>query len=142
MIGALIIKRMIRGAFQALNRHDIDTFLKNWHDDGTFIYPSDIMVSGTHEGKTAIRSWFENFFDLFPTIEFTVKHVAVKNIFDVTGSNVAIAEWDIKVTKKDGFSAANSGVSVIVTRMGKVIYVKDYIFDTGEVWRKGWGAEP
>lgn len=140
MIGALIVKRKIPASFEALNRHDVETFLKDWHDEATFIYPGDITVSGTYTGKAAIRTWFQAFMDQFPTVEFTVKRVAVTNLLDLTGSNVAVAEWDVKMTNKDGFSGENSGVSVIVTRMGKAVHVKDYIFDTGEVWRKAWSV--
>lgn len=140
MIGALMTKRNVAAAFEALNRHDLNAFLKGWQDDATFIYPGDISVSGTYTGRDAIRAWFQNMLDQFPTIAFTVRHVAVSNLFDLTGNNVAIAEWNFKATNKDGFSVENSGVTVITARGGKVVHVKDYIFDTGEVWRKAWGA--
>ena len=141
MIGALIARRNISAAFTALNRHDLDAFLKDWRDEATFIYPGDIAVSGTHTGKDAIRAWFQNMIDQFPTIDFTVKRVAVTNLFDLIGHNVVIAEWDLKVTNKDGFTAENGGITVVKIKWGKAFHVKDYIFNTGEVWRKAWGAE-
>lgn len=140
MIGALIAKRNIAAAFDALNRHDLEAFLKDWRDDAIFIYPGDIAVSGTHSGKDAIRTWFQNMIDQYPTIAFTLKHIAVNNLFDLIGNNVIIVEWDIKVTNKDGYSAENSGITVVTTQSGKGVHVKDYIFNTGEVWRKAWGA--
>ncbi len=141
MIGALITKRKVAAAFDALNRHDLDVFLKGWRDDATFIYPGNIPASGAYTGKDAIRAWFQNLLDQYPTIEFTVKRVAVSNPFDLTGNTVAMAEWDIKETNRDGFSAENSGVTVITLRWGKAVRIKDYLFDTGEEWRKSWGAQ-
>ena len=141
MIGALIAKRTTRAAYEALNQHDLETFLKGWHEDATFIYPGDIKVSGKHEGKTAIREWFQTFMNQFPKFEFKVKRVAVTNIFDVVGSIVVITEWDAKITNKDGFSSENSGTTVTESKNGKAIHVKDYLFNANEVWRKVWGVE-
>ena len=49
MIGALIARRKASEGFEALNRRDLEVFLKDWADDATFIYPGDVSgVSGTH----------------------------------------------------------------------------------------------
>ena len=138
MIGAWIAKRNVPAAFAALNNHDIRVFLKDWRNDATFVYPGDITVSGTYTGRDAISRWFQNMMDQFPSIEFRVKHVAVTNLLDLTGNNVVVAEWEVTMTNKDGFSGENSGITVITTKMGKAVHVKDYIFDTGEAWRKAW----
>ena len=139
MIGAIIAKKKIMGAFDALNRKDISAFLSDWKDDSVFIYPGHVSVSGRFEGKTNIEKWFRNFLDHFSKIKFTVKSVAVKNLFDFIGTNVVIANWDIDLTTSDGNEINNSGVTVINLKMGKAFLVQDYIFDTGEKHRKAWG---
>lgn len=141
MIGSIISKRAITNAYDALSQHDMEAFLKDWRDDAVFIYPGDIAVSGTHTGKEAIRAWFQSMMEQYPKIDFTLQNVAVSNVFDLVGNNVIIVEWDLQATNKDGYSAENSGITVIKTRWGKGLHVKDYIFNTGETWRKAWGFE-
>ena len=140
MIGTLIAKRKIPAAFEALNRRDVDTFMTGWSADATFIYPGHISVSGEYVGEAAVRGWFENLIAQFPELRFTVTSVTIAGLFDMTGTNRVIAEWDIEVTNRDGYHAENSGVTSITLRRGKAVHVKDYIFDTGEVWLKAWGA--
>jgi len=91
MIGAIIAKKKVSSAFDALNRRDFSAFLSGWRDDCAFIYPGDISVSGKMEGKKSIENWFQNFLDQFPKIKFTVKNICVENIFDFVGTNVVTA---------------------------------------------------
>ncbi len=140
MIGALIVKKKVFSAFDALNRRDISVYLSGWRNDCVFIYPGNIPVSGTMEGKNVIMSWFQNFMGQFPKIKFTVRNICVKNIFDVVGTNVVMAHWDIDLTNRDGNVVHNSGVSIINVKFGKACSVTDYIFDTGDKFRSAWGA--
>ena len=45
MIGAILAKKSIANAFEALNRHDLPSFMAGWSDDGVFILISRISVS-------------------------------------------------------------------------------------------------
>ena len=128
MIGAIIAKSRLRKAFNALNNHDLDAFISGWREDGTFIYPGDFSVSGTFQGKDAVRGWFENFFRQFPEIQFTVNYVCVDRLFDMTGTNTIAAQWDIDLTNKSGTKLQNIGINVIKLRGGKVTEVRDFFF--------------
>ncbi len=140
MIGALLIKKSIAASFEALNRRDLDEFMSVWLDEGVFIYPGEIPVSGTHEGKEAVRGWFQNFFDQYQKIQFEVQDICVKNIFDLSGTNVAAVHWHVNLTNRAGREGQNSGVSVIKIKSGRVLLVKDYLFDLGENFKLNWGA--
>ena len=140
MIGALITKYKIKHAFDALNRRDFESFLSDWREDCTFIYPGDLPVSGKFEGKDAIAKWFKNFLDQFPKLTFTVKNLCVDNVFDFIGTNTIAAHWDINYTNKDGKETQNSGVTVIKIKFGKAEFVTDYIFDTGDKFRTAWSV--
>jgi len=142
MIGALIARKALAGAFDALNRHDLPQFMKAWRDDGVFIYPGDIPESGTFEGKDAVEGWFRRFLEQFPKIEFDVHDICLRNIFDFAGNNVAAVHWDIHLTNREGRVGHNSGVTVISIKGGKVHHVKDYIFDLGDNFRRNWSAPP
>ena len=138
MIGTLIAKRKIRSGFNSLSNHDIDTFLKDWAEDATFIYPGNISVSGEYQGKKAIEDWFKKFMAQFPIINFTIKHLCLQNIFDMIGTNHIAVEWDVILTNKDGKEIQNSRVTTLDLKMGKAILVRDYIFNLEKV-KEGWG---
>jgi ketosteroid isomerase-like protein len=143
VVGALIVKRRVAGAFAALNRRDLDAFLRDWSDDASKVFPGDLSVSGTFSGKAKIREWYEGFFRQFPSLRFAVRNICVERMWDVIGSNVVAARWEIDLTNGIGGRSQNSGVTIITVERGKVVHVHDYIFDTGQPFREVWGeAEP
>jgi ketosteroid isomerase-like protein len=141
MIGAILAKKAIVEAFQALDRHDLKAFMSGWRDDGSFTYPGEIWASGTFEGKTAVEGWFSKFFEQFPKIHFDIQDVCVKNIFAMTGNNFVAVHWNNHVTNKEGRVGEYSGVTVIKVEGGKVSKVKDFIFDLGTNFKLNWSAD-
>ena len=138
MIGAMIAKKKARSGFDSISRHDLDTFLSEWAEDATFVYPGNLSVSGETKGKQAIREWFRKFMEQFPVSNFSVKNICVQNIFAFGGTNVLAVEWDIKLKNRDGEEFQNSGVTVISLKGRKAVLVRDYIFDL-EVAKRAWG---
>jgi ketosteroid isomerase-like protein len=140
MIGALVARKALAGAFDALNRHDLPTFMSAWRDDGAFVYPGEIPESGTFQGKEAVEGWFRRFFEQFPSITFAVEDICVRNIFDLFGTNVVAVHWNLDLTNREGRVGHNSGVTVISIERGKVFLVRDFIFDLGDNFRRNWSA--
>ncbi len=140
MIGTLIARKDFAGAFEALSRHDLDAFLAAWRDDAVFVYPGDVPESGTFEGKAAIEAWFRRYFQQFPETTYDVTNICVRNCCDMVGNNLLTAEWTLRVVNRDGREGHNGGITVATCQGGKVIAVKDYLFDTGDAFRKDWGA--
>ncbi len=140
MIGALIAKKALARAFDALNRHDLPAFMAAWREDGTFIYPGEIWSSGTFAGKATVQGWFEKFFEQFPTIRFDLQDVCVRNLFDLAGNNVGAVHWNLTLTNREGRVGTNSGVTVLTIKRGKVTLAKDFIFDLGDNFRRNWSA--
>jgi ketosteroid isomerase-like protein len=140
MIGAIVAKKSIAGAFDALNKHELSKFMAAWSDDGIFVYPGEINVSGTFKGKNEVEGWFRNFFEQFPRIQFDIQSICIKNIFAFTGTNEVAVHWNIQLTNRDKRMGQNSGVTVISIKGGKVIHVKDFIFDLGENFKLNWSA--
>lgn len=85
MIGAIIARRAIAGAFEALNNHDLEKFMSAWSEEATFVYPGEIPQSGTFKGRNAVEGWVKRFFEQFPKIKFVVKDIGIKNIFALGG---------------------------------------------------------
>jgi len=140
MIGAIIAKKSIAACFEAMNRQDLDEFMSHWREDSVFTYPGEIPESGTYEGKDSIKGWFRNFFDKHQRIHFDLQDICVKNIFDLTGTNVVAVHWNVCLTNLDGIEGHNSGVTVINIEGGKASLVKDFIFDLGENFKLNWGT--
>jgi len=138
MIGTLIAKSKMRSGFNLLNQHRVDEFLKTWADDSTWIFPGNLSVSGESKGKKAVEAWFRKFMEQFPQITFTMKHICMQNIFDMTGTNHIAVEWDVSLKNRDGKEFHNSGVTTINIKMGKVVLGRDYISDL-DTARKAWG---
>ncbi len=138
MIGAIIAKSNTRKAFKALNNHDIETFMSLWHEDGSYTYPGNVSASGTHQGKDAVRSWFERFFQQFPEIQFTLNNICVDRIFDMTGKNTVITDWTIEYTNNSGTKVQNIGIDVVKISGGKVIEIRAFFFYP-ERLKDAWG---
>ena len=138
MIGAIIAKKKAFSGFDALNRHDLDTFMTSWAEDGIYIFPGSLSISGETKGKKAIRELFQKFLDKFPSINFTVKNIFVQNIFALGSTNVIAVEWDVKYKNQEGEEFENSGVTVVQVEKGKVVLVREYIFDV-ELEKRAWG---
>ena len=140
MIGAILAKRGVAEGYQAMNRRDLPAMMADWHDEAVFTYPGDVPGSGTFEGKHVIETWFRRYFEHFPAVQFEAHDVCVRDLFDLVGNNVIIGHWDVQVTNRGGQTGAWSGVSIFPLQRGKVVALKDIIFDVGGDFRRCWGA--
>jgi limonene-1,2-epoxide hydrolase len=118
----------------------MEKFLSLWDENAIFKYPGHVSVSGTNEGKSTVSAWFNNLMDAGPSVHFSIKNICVDNIFDFIGTNVITVEWDNSVTNRKGINILVSGVSVIRIKKGRIIKVRDYIFDP-EKLRIAWCEE-
>ena len=140
MIGAILAKRGVTAGYDAMNRHDLQAVMADWHDDAVFAYPGDIPASGTYKGKSVIEAWFDRYFEQFPEVRFEVLDVCVRDLFDLVGNNVIIGHWNVQLTNREGQTGSWSGVSIFTLQRGKVVGLKDIIFDVGDAFRRIWGA--
>jgi ketosteroid isomerase-like protein len=140
MIGAILAKRGVAGGYDAMNRRDLPLMMADWHENAVFTYPGDVPASGTYEGRSAIEAWFRRYFEQFPEVRFEVHDICVRDIFDIVGNNVIIGHWTVQVKNREGQTGTWSGVSVFTLRRGKVVALKDIIFDVGDGFRRVWGA--
>jgi len=64
---------LVRRAFEAANRRDLDAVASRFAEDGTF---DGSAFGGDHfEGRAAIRSFFEDWFGTYEELEFGVEEV-------------------------------------------------------------------
>lgn len=137
MIGALFAKLLTRRSFDAINKGDVDSLLASWHEDAVLTYSGKLSVSGTREGKQAIRTWFQHFKERVPTRTFRPRAVCVENIFDVFGTNVVAIVWEDRPINKNGRKFYVRGVTVSRIRWGKVVEATIYVLEQdllSEIW--------
>ncbi|MGZ7131466.1 MAG: nuclear transport factor 2 family protein [Halobacteriota archaeon] len=139
MIGVFLAKKAIADTYEAVNQRNLSKFMSTFSDDMTFIYPKEAPQSGTFKGKGAFEGFMRSFLDQFPRFRFDIQNICFQNIFDFTGTNVAVVHWNIQMTNRDGVEGTNSGVSVFEFKRGKVFFYKEFIFDQGENYKLMWG---
>ena len=57
------------------------------------------MLAGEQRGKEQIEKWFNNFLNSFPDFKFTLRHICVESIFDISGSNIATLHYTKEETR-------------------------------------------
>ena len=141
MIAVLIAKRKALKAFDAINKRDIETMLKDWSEDSFLVYPGDIEgISGTYEGLNAIRYFYKRDFEQFPVLKITPQQVAATKLFDLIGNNTMTIEWTAEATNREGYEIQNQGITVMKIQGGKAVHVRQYIFVPGDKFRKAWSV--
>lgn len=133
MIGAMMAKKKVCRAFDALSRQDLDAFLANWSENATLVRPSPAGPGFPDpippiEGKEAIKEWYEGFIGKWELASFIIKNVCVKRTCPLAfGTNVVTVEWDLKlITKGEADESTTSGVTVIELKKGKATEVRVY----------------
>lgn len=140
MLGAILAKHNVKSGFDLLNKGDLEQVIKGWVDDCVWKYNGNVKAGGTFTGKNQVKKWFEDFFKQFPQRKFTLKHIAIDNIFDLIGTNTILARWDIELTNKDGFSFLNTGVTVLKIKGGKIYEGEDFLsISDGDDYCRAWG---
>jgi ketosteroid isomerase-like protein len=135
MIGAMIVKRMVRSAYEMVNRGDLDSMMAGWADDAIYDSASELGVGVTIKGKKSIEEWHRRYFEEFPKREFILKSICFQEAFPLLstllGSCVIMVDWSITETNKAGKEFRYKGGSVFHMRRRKAVYVADYISMVG-----------
>lgn len=137
MLGSLIAKYVTKAGFDALNRRNLEDFLKPWAEDAVFHFPGRISVSGEKRGKEEIRQFFQRMLDQFPHFRFDVRSICVEHPFALMGSNSIAAEWMLDVRNRQGHSYRYGGITMAHTRRGQIYLAQDYLFDS-DIIRHSW----
>jgi ketosteroid isomerase-like protein len=140
MIGAIIAKKLARSGFDAMNQRNLDKALGNLAEDATFTFPGKISISGVTKGKKAIVECHAKMLEHFPKMHFTVKEVFVSNILAMGATNNIAIEYDLAYTNREGKEFHNSGVTIGRVKGGKMVSMKEYIFNP-DTTKEAWGKE-
>lgn len=87
----------------------------------------------------------ERWWDHFPSTRFTLDAIAVHNILALGSTNCLLAEWRLDETDREGRRFRLSGVTRLRAERGRLVLVRDYIFDhdaVAEAWKGAEEVEP
>lgn len=129
-----------RSAMDAMNNGDLETYLQDWDEEATFVYPGHTSASGEITGKKAIREWFEHWRTVFPDLKFTIKNIYLKDNFYIGADNTMAVHWEAQATNKFGKKVHSTGIGVVTIKGTKVVRVQDYIFDADKL-NEFWGEQ-
>jgi hypothetical protein len=131
MIGAMIVKRMVRSQWEMMNRGDVDSMMASWADDAVYDSASGVGAAVTVKGKKAIAEWHRRYLEDFPKLKFTVNNICLREAFPLLsafiGTSVIMTEWSLAQTNKAGRESNYDGITVSYVRKMKAVYVSEYI---------------
>lgn len=133
-------KKQARSALAALNNGEVETYLQDWDENATFIYPGNTSASGEIKGKKAIRAWFANWRTVFPDLKFTISNIYLENNLYLGADNTLAVHWEAQGSNKFGKKVHSTGIGVVTITGSKITRVQDYIFDADKL-RDFWGEE-
>lgn len=120
---AVIVERVLRGAFAGLSAGDITAITNKLARDCVHAFIGEHALAGTRNTPDSIRAWYERLTSVLPGISFEIKRIRVRGM---PWSTLAVAEWVETNSGVDGVRTSAGGVNVMELRWGKVTRVSIY----------------
>jgi ketosteroid isomerase-like protein len=125
MLYSYIVEREIRKTFTNVNNHRWDEALEAVVPHVRHRVPGANALGGERQDKVALRSWFERFGRVLPTLHITVTDVWVKGWPWLT---TVFARWDGAATLLNGDTPyVNRGLHVFTLRWGRVYAIEEFL---------------
>lgn len=119
-----VVRRKVERIFFELSRGNFDFALAGAAPRLEHSFAGDHPLGGVRHTPAALRLWFERLYRLFPSLGFTVKHIAVSGWpWDTT----VIIEWHDKATLATGAPYDNDGAHVVRLRWGRLVSLHAYL---------------
>ena len=119
-----MVRRVARGTYRALSRGDYERVLQSFAPNAILEFPGDHALSGTFEGRDAIRSWFERLYAIFPDLRIEPESILVNGF---PWDTVVATRFTITATLPNGGPYVNHGMQFLRLRRGRV--VEDYLYE-------------
>ena len=124
----LIVRRMVRTAFESLNRGDFERPLGKFAPDVHFRFAGDNAMGADVHGVEGARSWFRRAFGLFEGIRFEIHDVVVAGW---PWNTTVATHFTVTATLPEGRPYRNEGMQLVRLRWGRI--VEDLIFEDTHV---------
>jgi ketosteroid isomerase-like protein len=133
-----MFEQRVQRTFEAVSRKDLAAVMRVWAEDGVLEFPGHSTLSGRYEGKPAIEAFFRRWFERMESIRLTVRHVGFSNPVTLTYGSTMYVEFETDGKTIGGVSFHTEVVGVYRFRRGKVVFYREYLFDSSEA-EATWG---
>jgi ketosteroid isomerase-like protein len=117
-------ERVAHEFYRALEAQDIDRFARLWTEDAVYRVPmTPDGVPGQLEGRDAIVSGLDGFFDLFGATDFTW------HVEPMADRDKVFATWSLDIELVAGGRYQNQGAAVFELHRGRIVEFTEW-FDT------------
>ncbi|MES2932779.1 MAG: nuclear transport factor 2 family protein [Pseudomonadota bacterium] len=123
MIYRMVVERILRNAFAALNRGDYAPVLGSFGTPVEHVFFGDHALAGSRRSMATIGPWYVRLKNLLPDVRFDIDSVAVSGW---PWNTVALVEWRDHFTLRDGTPRSNQGVHALRLKWGKVVSLRIY----------------
>ena len=117
-----LVKRRIRGVFEALSRGDASVAVTGLHPKVHHVFAGEHPLGGERHTRDAVERWFARVFRLFE-LHFDVRTVAAEGW---PWDTVVAVEWLAYARPAVGDPYENEGAHIIRLRWGRVVYFHAY----------------
>ncbi|WP_341678155.1 nuclear transport factor 2 family protein [Niveibacterium sp. SC-1] len=114
---AMIVERIVRNAFDALNRGEMEPVLARFHPDGVLRFPGEDGLGAECRGLAQVRPWFQRFRALFPHLQFQIHEVSVHGL---PWNTRVFTRFTDRIPFPDGTVFINHGVQYLRLVWGRV----------------------
>ena len=94
-----VVRRKLEQVFASLDKGDYEPLLAGLAPGFDHVFSGAHALGGTRHTKAGMRRWFERLRLLFPSLHFTIKHIAVSG---PPWNTFAMIEWRDAATPADG----------------------------------------
>ena len=119
-----MVRRIARRSYRALSRGDYEHVVRSFARDAVLSFPGEHALSGTFEGRDAIRKWFERLHAVFPDLRLNPETIVVNGF---PWDTVVATRFTVSATLPNGRRYVNNGMQFLRLRWGRL--VEDLLYE-------------
>jgi ketosteroid isomerase-like protein len=123
-----IVRSQVRKAYERISAGDVQTVLKDFHDDIRFQMMGDHGLGGEQVGRAQVEQWFAEVGRLFPDLRLEAEEIVVEGF---PWSLRVATRFRVSASLADGGRYENRGMQFLRLRMGKA--VEDRLYEDTQV---------
>lgn len=112
-----IVRRVVRGLFEAVNRGDAQPVLDGFAPSFEHIFLGSSALGGRRTSISQTKAWYARLYRLLPDIHFDIDRITVSG---TPWNTLAVVEWRERNSGTDGVVTTNRGIHAVHIRWGNM----------------------
>ncbi|HET7018586.1 MAG TPA: nuclear transport factor 2 family protein [Streptosporangiaceae bacterium] len=114
---------VVTNYIRAVGDGDLELIRASFADDATWVYPGDLPLSGTWQGRDAI---VDDFLGQLGDLLEPGAPLKIELTSTLVAGDQVVAEWTSQVTARGGVPFTNHNIAVFTVRDAKITSVREY----------------